>query len=288
MTLSIIILSYNTKDLLDRCLTSVYTSLQQSPFKSEIIVIDNNSTDGSKELLKKKYPHVVSIFNEQNNGYGKANNYAVNIAKGKYILLLNSDCKVINDGIEKLVEVINTKEKAFIGGKLFNEDRTPQQSCGPFYSLPIVFLMLFLKGDQFNISRYSPNYEREVDWVSGACIIARKKDYLEVGGFDESIFMYMEEIDLLYRAKKSGFHVWFTPTAHFIHTGAASAGNKKQPVINIYKGLVYFYKKHYTQIELTLLIIMLKLKAWSVLLICGIIRNRDLSAVYGKALATLD
>lgn len=118
--------------------------------------------------------------------------------------------------------------------------------------------------------------------------MTRKKDIQDVGGFDESIFMYMEEIDLFQRAKKLGFTVWFTPKGRYIHTGAASAGHKKEPVINIYKGLTYYYKKHKSPIEQRILRVLLRLKAWLVMIICGIMRDRDLSAVYGKALAILD
>ncbi len=288
MKLSIIILSFNTKALLDRCLGSVCASLKNSSIKYEIIVIDNNSTDGSVELIKKKYPQVESVFNKKNIGFGMANNKGVQLAKGEYVLFLNSDCEVLDKGIETLFEYLSRKPKSFVGGKLFNEDKTPQQSCGPFYSLLIIALMLFLKGDQLHLSRYSPNKERQVDWISGACIMVRKSDFLKVGGFDESIFMYMEEVDLLYRAKNMGFLTWFTPKAQFIHTGAASSENRREPVINIYKGLLYFYKKHKSILETKLLVYMLKLKAWFVLGICGIIRDRDLSAVYGKALAILD
>lgn len=288
MKLSIIILSFNTKALLDRCLTSVYTALKNSSLTFEIIVIDNKSTDGSVELIQQKYPQVVSVFNTENIGFGKANNKGVRLSKGEYILFLNSDCEVIDNGIDILVQYLSTKPNSFVGGKLFNEDKTPQQSCGPFYSLFIIALMLFFKGDQLHLSRYSPNKERQVDWISGACIMVRKSDFLKVGGFDESIFMYMEEIDLLYRAKKMGMSTWFTPQAQFIHIGAASSGHKKEPVVNIYKGLLYFYKKHASILETKLLIYMLKLKAWFVIGICGIIKDRDLSAVYGKALAILE
>jgi hypothetical protein len=147
--------------------------------------------------------------------------------------------------------------------------------------------MLFLKGDQMNITRYSPQEHRQVDWVSGACIMTKKSYVEDIGGFDEEIFMYMEEIDLLYRAKKKGYEVWFCSDATFIHTGAASSNNKKEPVVNIYRGLSYFYQKHYTSLEKTLLHGMLKLKAWLVRIICGIIGDQDLSVLYAKALDVL-
>src|SRR4030042_1254966 len=118
--------------------------------------------------------------------------------------LEGSDIRYEIIGIEKRYRFSVRKPNAFIGGKLFNSDRTPQSSCGPFFSLPVVFAALFLRGDRIGLTRYSPNKPRRVDWISGACIMAPKKLFLDGLLFDEKIFMYMEEIDLLYRAKKKG------------------------------------------------------------------------------------
>jgi hypothetical protein len=197
MNLSIIIPSFNTKELLDQCLASIFASVKPNPFSFEVIVVDNSSSDGSVELVKKKYPLVLLLQNKTNLGYGKANNIAMKKARGEYILLLNSDCIVKDKAIENLLNFASHKH-GFVGGKLFNEDGSEQASCGPFYTLPVVFFMLFFKGDQYHMTRYSPNFSRVVDWVSGACLMGRKEYFVSVGLFDESIFMYMEEIDLLF------------------------------------------------------------------------------------------
>ena len=126
------------------------------------------------------------------------------------------------------------------------------------YTLPVVFAMLFLKGDALGVSRYSPDRVSHVGWVSGACILAQKKTFVDANLFDEGIFLYMEEIDLFYRAR---CEVLIFPEAKFIHTGAASSGSKKTPVINIYRGLVYFYRKHRSIIEQAILLAMLRAKA---------------------------
>jgi GT2 family glycosyltransferase len=279
MDLTIIIPNYNTRHLLDRCLASI------GNISCEIIVVDNNSSDGSVEMVKTKYPYVTLIRNNENVGYGKANNMAIKRAKGKYILLLNSDCIVKNNAIQALLSCGENKD--FVGGKLFNEDGTPQQSAGPFYTIPVVFIMLFLKGDQLHITRYSPQVLQEVDWVSGACLLGKKDAFEDVGLFDETIFMYMEEIEFLYRAKKKGYRVWFCPEATFIHTGAASSGNKREPVVQIYRGLDYMYSRHYGRIQRVLLRLLLKVKAWFVIVICGIIGKRDIVDLYAKALTVL-
>lgn len=284
MDLTIIIPSFNTKELLSRCLDSIYQSLSSSKIKYEIIVVDNGSIDGTIQLLNKKYPRVIKILNKNNLGYGKANNIGIKKAKGKYILLLNSDILVLENSIDKLFEFVQSHPKAFIGARLINEDGTSQASCGPMYTLPRVFLMLFAKGDAWGATRTSPHETVKTDWVSGACIIAEKESFLEVGLFDEDIFMYMEEIEFLYRAKLKAFKILFFFEAKFIHIGAASSGDKKEPVINIYKGLLYFYHKHRSIIEEQILTVMLYLKARFVILFGKITRNKRLSDIYEKAL----
>ncbi|MBI4064975.1 glycosyltransferase family 2 protein [Candidatus Gottesmanbacteria bacterium] len=287
MDLSIIIPSYNTKTLLERCLTSVFTSLKNSAISFEVIVVDNASTDGTNELLYTKFPRVKTILNRSNIGYGKANNIAIQKAQGHSILLLNSDIEVKNGAIERLYTFGKNHPRSFVGGKLLNEDGSPQPSCGPMYSLMVVAVMLFAKGDAFGITRYCPNTSREVDWVSGACLLGEKKVFDEVGYFDENIFLYMEEIDFLYRAKQIGYTVLFDPEARFLHTGAASSGDHRTPVVNIYRGLLYFYKKHRSKLALAILRSLLEAKALAAILIGRMIGKRDIVQRYEEALSIL-
>lgn len=287
MDLSIIIISFNTKKLLERCLDSIYTSLPGASISCEVIVVDNASTDGSVGVLKTKYPRVEKIFNKENLGFGKGNNMGIQRARGTRILLMNSDIQVLDRAIWELYEFGKAHPDAFVGGKLFNEDGSPQASCGPRMHLWNVFLMLFAKGDTLGITRYSPDTEKKVDWISGACILGMKKAFLDVGLFDEEIFMYMEEIDFLYRAKKSGYSVLFYPGARFIHTGAASSGTRKQPVANIFRGLLYFYKKHRPVWEQHVLRVVLILKATGVKIIGTLLGNRELIEIYDNALEFL-
>jgi GT2 family glycosyltransferase len=284
MDLSIIIVSFNTKELLDRCLSSVYESLKGSMVISEVIVVDNGSTDGSKELVKKKFPNVRTMWNTENVGFGKANNQAINAAKGKYVLLLNSDTQALDDAIPSLYQFASEHPDSLVGGKLLNEDRTPQSSAGPAFSLPIIFLMLFAKGDQLHITRSSPSRITKVAWVSGACIIASQKLFRDVGLFDEGIFMYMEEVELLARAAKIGYTTVFYPKAQLIHSGAASSGSRKAPVLNIYRGLLYFYRKHRSIMEQWILVAMLRAKAYLAILIGKMTNNRSLVTIYEEAL----
>lgn len=284
MDLSIIIVSYNTKKLLEDCLASVYKSLRGTPATFEIIVVDNVSTDGSREMIRKKFPKVVLIANKENVGFGRGNNQGMKRARGQYFLLLNSDTVVQDDAIGKLLRFSRAHPRVFVGPKLYNTDGSPQTSCGPFFTLPVVFAALFLKGDYTGITRQSPDDTRYTDWVSGACIIAPGVLFRDGLGFDEGIFMYMEEIDLLMRAKSKGYRTVFYPEAHITHLGSGSSTNRRKgPVLNIYRGFLYLFRKHYSAPSLELLKLFLKTKAIVAISVSYITGNRELRSIYEEA-----
>lgn len=289
MDLSIVIVSYNTKKITQDCLESINRSLTKSKIKYEIVVADNSSKDGSDVLLSKmaqnRTNHLIYFQTGKNLGFGLGNNFAVRKTRGKYILLLNSDTVVLNRAIEKLYHyyVENEKEVHFAGAKLLNRDFSPQPSAARFFSLPVVFAALFLKGDYYGLTRFSPNKAQKVDWVSGACIMTKKSIYHRLGGFDRDIFMYMEEVDLLYRAAKRGYSTYFYPSAQIIHFGSASSGGKTFPILQVYKGFIFFYKKHLSIFHLLVLHLILKLKALVALIIGRIRNNRYLIETYGQA-----
>ncbi len=273
MDLSIIIVSFNTKKLLDDCLASLFQSLKGIGVSFEIIVVDNVSTDGTREMLKSKYKQVRAILNSENVGFGRANNQGIRQSRAEYIFLLNSDTIVINNAIGKLLAFAHQHPKSFVGPKLLNLDRSIQTSCGPFFSLPVVFAALFLRGDRIGLTRWSPNSVRRVDWVSGAALMGQRKLFVDDLLFDEKIFMYMEEIDLLYRARRRGYSTLFYPRSVIIHLGSGSSTNKKKgPVLNIYRGLIYFYQKHRGKVSTGMLRLLLKLKAavaWGIGVVVG-------------------
>ena len=288
--LSVVIVSYNTKKITKDCVISINRSLTKTKIKYEIVVADNGSEDGSHELLKQlsedKSSHLVYFQTGKNLGFGRGNNFAVRKARGKYILLLNSDTVVLNRAIEKLYNyyVVHESEAQFLGAKLLNRDLTPQPSAARFFSLPVVFAALFLKGDYYGLTRFSPNKTMKVDWVSGACILTRKSLYQRLGGFDRDIFMYMEEVDLLYRAARAGYSTYLYPVAQIIHLGSASSQGKTFPILQVYKGFIFFYKKHLSIFHLLTLHLILKSKALIALIIGKIRNNRYLSETYGQAL----
>lgn len=287
--LSIIIISFNTKEITEQALDSINRSLSNSKIKYEIIVVDNDSHDGSKQMLeeysKNRSNHTIYIQTNANLGFGKGNNLGVKKAKGKYILLINSDTIVLNRAIEKLFYFYKENEDKihFLGPKLLNRDLTPQPSAAYFFTLPVVFAALFLKGDYWGLTRFSPNKFCQIDWVSGACILTKKSYYNKLGGFDKNIFMYMEEVDLLYRAKKIGLNTYFYPQSQIIHLGSVSSKSRKYPINQVYRGFLFFYKKHYFFLSLIILHLLLKTKAIISYLIGKIINNKYLTETYGQA-----
>ncbi len=287
--ISIIILSWNTKSLLRQCLESI---VSQTP-TTEIIVVDNGSTDGSVEEIKKLKLKTQNdnskfkiILNKENLGYGEANNQGMRIATGDYFLLLNSDTIIKDNAPLKMAQFLEDHPKVgVVGCQLLNPDGSSQPSAGPFPNLGVVFVMLFLEHWFGHLVRNSFKTTREVDWVMGAALMVRREVFEKVGPMDEGIFMYMDEVEWCYRIKKAGFKVMFYPGAQIVHYfGGSSKTGRREPILNIYRGLQYFYKKHLPRWQWPLLWIMLKLKAvlaW----LAGFFTGRDdLKKTYAEAL----
>lgn len=292
--LSIIIVSYNTRDITKKCLDTIQASLRKAQFSTEIIVFDNASTDGSVAMLKsqKQFLSIPShlfftlIESNENLGFGVGNNRAIEKAHGKVLLLLNTDIEVIDNAIPQLYEYFTSKKNPFtiLGAKLLEKNLHAQPSCGPAYNLWNIFLFLFLQGDRFHITRYSPKTIQEVDWVSGSCFMMLKSVFDKLGRFDENIFMYMEEIDLFHRAKLQNMTIGFYPYALFIHLGSKSSQKRTQPILQVYKGYLYFYKKHFSEREMHFLKVLLQLKAYSAYALGKCIGNNYLITTYEQAL----
>jgi len=284
--LSIIIVSFNTAQITQACVRSIIKSFTNTSITYEIIIIDNASNDKTIILLNQiNSSHIKIIENKTNSGFAKANNQGVSFASGKYILLLNSDTLILDKAIEKmLIQYKKDPEIHFLGPKLLNNDLTEQASAAPFYSLPVIFGALFLKGDYWGLTRSSPTKFIKTDWVSGACILTTKENYQKLNGFDENIFMYMDEVDLLYRGSKLQLSTYFYPNAKVIHLGSGSSKERTEPILQVYKGFIYFYNKHHSLTEQYLLKNMLKLKAYISLWIGKVINNSYLVKTYEKAL----
>ena len=276
--ISIIIPSWNTKDLLKNCLKSL-------GFLYEIIVVDNNSTDGTVKMIEKEFPHVLLIKNKKNVGFGAANNQGMRKAKGDYLLLLNSDTIIKDKAPLAMAQYLkDNSDVGVIGPKLLNKDGSLQASAGPFPNLKISFIMLFLEHWLGDLVRSSFKEIKEVDWVMGAAFMLKKEILKKVGLMDEGLFMYMDEVEWSFRIKKAGYKIIFNPQAEIIHLGGASSKTgRKGPILNIYRGLIHFYKKHYPGWQLVILKIMLKLKAVLSYLLGLILNNSYLKQTYAQA-----
>lgn len=254
MDLSVIIVSWNTAEITVDCIRSVY--LETSNIQFEIIVVDNNSSDNSVELIEKEFPDVIIIRNSENKGFGVANNQGAAIAKGTYLLLLNSDTVILDSAIEKTVAFANNQSEAgIIGCRVLNPDKSLQATCFMFPSLINRLLSilglpkLFPRNKFFGRERmtwWARTDTREVEVVSGCYMLIKCEIWKEVGGFDERFFMYSEEVDLCYRYNRAGWKNIFMHTAEIIHLYGESA--KKMGTaraINRTQSLAMYMNKHW-------------------------------------------
>ena len=222
--LSIIVLSYNTKDLTLKCIESIIKQYEKDikSGKIELLVADNGSKDGSAGQIKASefISFLKLLENSENLGFTKGNNRAAKYAKGKHLLFLNSDTYIKDQGFLKITDFLNNNPKVGIaGGRLINTDGTLQRSAGKFYNLSTIFLML-LGMERIGFIRSSPSRISKVDWVSGACMMIRRDLFEKLGGFDENFFMYVEDMELCFRAKKEGFLTYFYPDIKLEHRQA--------------------------------------------------------------------
>jgi GT2 family glycosyltransferase len=248
---SIIILSWNTCDLVEDCLNSVTKAAEG--LDVEIIVVDNASTDGSQAMVQGKFPGVRLIVNQENVGFARGNNQALALCKGHYALLLNSDAFAVPGSIQALVRLAEAQPKAgIVGAQLLNPDRSFQASFTSFPNLWREFLILSGVGRLLH-GRWYPSRGPEedkgpqpVDYVEGACMLVRREAFDDVGGLDEGYFMYSEEVDWCYAMREKGWQVWYQPEARVIHLGGASSQSRRvRREADLYRSRVRFFRKHY-------------------------------------------
>jgi len=257
MDASIIIVNWNTKELLRDCLTSIFEHAGDIDY--EVIVVDNASMDDSVEMLKNDFRNVVLIENTDNRGFAAANNQAMAVAKGRYVLLLNSDTVVLENCIANVVKFADANPKAgVVGCRVLNSDRTLQPTCFMFPSILNMLLSstylykLFPKNRFFgreNMTWWDANNVREVDVVRGCFMLVRREAIEQVGVMDEQFFMYGEETDWCYRFKKKGWKVVFAPVGEIIHFGGASSKIVKFEMIRqLRSSILLFMKKNRNRI----------------------------------------
>ncbi len=250
MDLSIIIVNWNIRDLLAQCLASVYAHPPDGEF--EIFVVDNASTDGSAQMVRKRFPQVRLIENTKNVGFARANNQAIQQSAGCYVLLLNPDTEVHPGALEKLVRFMEAYPQAgAAGARLLNPDGTLQPSCHPAPTLSRELWRLFHLDALWTYACYPMagwdlDTPREVDMIQGACLLLRREALDQVGLLDEDYFIYSEEVDLCHRLRQRGWKVYWVPQAQVIHYGGQSTQQVAADMfLRLYQGKVLYFRKHH-------------------------------------------
>jgi GT2 family glycosyltransferase len=230
---SVVIVSYESRELLARCLEALAADAARAA-STEIIVVDQASRDGTAAWLAAEHPGVKLVALGENVGFGAGNNRGAERARGRWLLLLNNDAFVRPGAIDELVRFAEARpEIGAAGPRLLWPDGRLQRSCRRFptvFRLATEFLYLrklaprsrILNG--FYYGEFAHDEPWRVDWLTGACLLVRRELYERLGGFDEAFFLYSEEVDLLYRAAQAGAETWYDPAAEVVHVWGGTAG----------------------------------------------------------------
>ena len=246
MNISIIIVNWNTKDLLRDCLDSIYKTID--PLTYEIIVVDNASSDGSMAMLAAEYPQVKIIANKENRGFGAANNQGFAVMQGQYALLINTDAVLTAGAVQKLWDFAEANPRAaIVCGQLLNADGSKQNSIASFPTLLTLAantsLLEYLFPGSYPSKRYEHAGPLEVDSAIGACMMIRKKALDEVSFFDDRYFFFFEETDMAYAMKRAGWRIYQVPDALIYHLQGQSIGHNARSRIEFYRSRYQFLRK---------------------------------------------
>jgi len=249
MDISVIIVNWNTKDLLEACLHSITETMEALTY--EIIVVDNASSDGSVEMLRQQYPQVKIIANRENRGFGAANNQGFAVMQGQYALMINTDAVLTAGAVGKLWNFAEANPRAaIVCGQLLNADGSKQNSVASFPTMLTLVantsLLEYLFPRKYPSKRYEHTGPLEVDSAIGACMMVRKKALDEVSFFDDRYFFFFEETDLAYAMKRAGWKIYQVPDALIFHLQGQSIGHNAGSRIEFYRSRYQFLRKWHT------------------------------------------
>ncbi len=303
--ISVVTASYNTREITDKCLKYLGRAVEHAKregYEVEVIVVDNGSKDGSAEMIAKKYPWVKLTVSKVNTGFSGGNNIGMKRSRGKYILLLNLDAFVKKETLVECLEYMEGKGRCDVMGvRLLNKDGSLQATAG-YLPTPVNILQWLLGLDVVDefpvvwrlagkaIHPRNPGFfarEREVGWIMGAFMFMKREVYEKTGGFDEKIFMYMEEVEWCKRMKDKGFSIRYVPRMTVTHLGQASSGfDLRKPLIREMEVLPYYLAKHYPE---WVGVIKLAMKAGVGLrwLAFGILGQRERADIYREMLGVI-
>lgn len=256
--LSIIIVNWNTRDLLAACLDSLAASSFQLPASTfnlqtanlETIVVDNASSDGSAAMVCARFPWVQLVVNHENVGFARANNHGIALAQGRYVLLLNSDTELRPGALDALVGFMDAHPASgACGPRLLNADGTLQPGAHPMLTpgrelWRLLFLERLHPRATYPMRRWDTAAPRRVEVIKGAALLLRRSALDQVGPLDDGYFMYTEEVDLCYRLAAVGWELWYVPSAEVVHYGEASSKQVREDMyVQLYRSKVQFYRK---------------------------------------------
>jgi len=299
MQLTIAILTYNSERHINDCIRSVLKHFSDSFLqdKYELLIVDNASEDKTiyqigalfkkgdvarRNAKIKLAENTYLIRLAKNKGFAAGANVASSYAKGDYILFLNPDSVLLQADFESIFELFRSNERIkIIGGKIINKTGITELSAGKFPSLLNLFFLIFGFEKQMKL-RFSAYHPTFVDFVSGGFMCVEKKAFFKIGGFDEKLFMYVEDMELCFRARKYGYLTYFTPHSILMHEGQGSS-SRSFAIVSIYKGLLYFTRKHKPYFSYIILKQLLKLKAGTLMLIGRLLQDEYLKKTYEEA-----
>lgn len=251
---SVIVVNWNLKDHLRSCLESVRNF--RGSVSVEIIVIDNGSTDGSIEMMEREFADAKLVRNRSNLGFARASNEGMAAAAGRYLFLFNNDARLFEGALPRLVEFMDRHpDVGLCGPRVSNPDGTLQVRSKGFYpSIPRALGQFFVPGflrRQQPLGFYEArdlNVTRDIDWLSGCALMARREAVEDVGLLDDEVFMYLEDVDWCYRMRQAGWKVVYVPQGEVLHYGGVSMKKQKGKVVGSHAAsLVAFYKKYHGQ-----------------------------------------
>lgn len=295
MNISIVVVNWNVKDYLRRCLTSIYKFTKDLEF--EVFVVDNNSSDGSQVMVREDFPQVRLIVSPENLGFARGNNLALESCRGRYIIILNPDTELVDNGFKEMALFMEANPSvSVLAPRLIYPDGSLQRSCR---NLPTVLMDFweslylneaFPRSNVFNrylMGMWEHNCPREVDQPYGACLMIRDEVLKKIGFFDGRFFMYYDEVDLCYRIKMAGGRIYYLPRIEVIHHSNKSS-NQDSLKCECYKAKsrLLFFQKHYGNLAVAALFFNLSLRTalvWVVFsfshFLCG--RPRDVEYFKG-------
>jgi len=290
--LAIVVVSFNTKDVTLDCLESIFG--QRWEVKYQVWVVDNASTDGSVVAIQRQFPEVKLIESLENLGFAGGNNLALKQVKAEYSLLLNSDTRLGQGSLDRLVECAETKKLGIVSAKLLNSDGSFQPGGGQLPTMGNLFKWLSGVDDLFKLPSYQ--LRREADflngragWIGGTAMLIQQRVIDKIGVLDEKIFMYGEDVEYCLRATRAGFKVGWCQEALVVHLGGVSSKGiaKYNQWLGEFRGLLYIYSKYYGKVYYWLLKAMIYLFGLVRVVVFGLLGRKEIAKTYVKVIQNL-